>query len=524
MIPLNLTGKEAVHMRKYLINPKLQPDEVEQMLNIAQREYHDCLTRWNIRLSKINVINEEKKALSDVFLFMLDHLDLAFSDESVFLNKFQQSILNWEKILNSNRIIFVIGSFEQIMMEIILQHRNQLFVNNCFQWIHTLCMNLTFSITQNLLLTFGYPHNKKNRSNSPLIQLLQGQDVWSYINWECVAVTTSLSRKHRCEILDMAVYNFEFEKWFPAFTHEELTLSVHQVILGKAEGFVKKINEKLYLVIKGKKDTLSKRFAQQLILWIRHAIEFSKMYSNEDIQQTIHDQIQQYEAILEFDNALLSAEGIQDTLSSCVEHICHIAGFQRSALFWYDPFFKKVEGIQSYNVPLEDIQRIQEPEQNVPAISNIFDAKRPVYFKRVENYLPTRHIEYFHLTSLLVAPLNVENHHVTGILLLDQNGRPFEVSDNTIEIVDSLLTRVSKNLHSKLFSNASVTKIPSLLTNRETQILQLCADGYSTKHIASKLQISEYTVNEYISSIFKKLKANNRTEAVAKAIRQQLIK
>jgi RNA polymerase sigma factor (sigma-70 family) len=85
------------------------------------------------------------------------------------------------------------------------------------------------------------------------------------------------------------------------------------------------------------------------------------------------------------------------------------------------------------------------------------------------------------------------------------------------------VTRVSRNLHSKLYSNPSVTQISSPLTRREKQILQLSADGYSTKQIASKLQISEYTVNQHISSIFKKLKAKNKAEAVAKAFRQQLI-
>ncbi|MBN2910893.1 response regulator transcription factor [Polycladomyces sp. WAk] len=510
-------------MTKYLIVPRLQPDEVEQMLDTVHREYHECLTQWYIKLSKINVNNEEKKSLSDVFRFMLDHLDLALSDELLFFNKFEQSLLDWEKILNANRIIFAIGAFEQIMMEMILQNHNRLYVNNCFQWIHALCMNVTSSITQHQLLTFGYQHNKKNRSYSPLIRLLQGQDIWPYVNWEFVAVTTPKSSKHRYGILDIAIYNLEMEEWFPAYQHDDLTLSVHQVISGKTEGFVEKINEKLYLVIKGKKAPLSKRFVQQLVHWMRQAMELSKMYYNEDIHQTIHDQIQQYEAILEFDNTLLSTKGIQDTLSSCVEHICHIAGFQRSALFWYYPFFKKVEGILSYNVPLEEIQRIQEPEHNIPAISKLFDAKRPVHLKRVENLIPTHYIEYFHLTSLLVAPLYGENHRVTGVLLLDQNGRPFEVSDNTIEIVDSLLTRVSRNLHSKLHSNFSVKKTSSLLTNREKQILQLSADGYSTKHIASELHISEYTVNEYISSIFKKLKAKNRTEAVAKALRQHLI-
>lgn len=58
------------------------------------------------------------------------------------------------------------------------------------------------------------------------------------------------------------------------------------------------------------------------------------------------------------------------------------------------------------------------------------------------------------------------------------------------------------------------------LTPREIEVLQLLATGLSNKAIARQLNISEHTVKFHISSIFSKLNASSRTEAVAIAMRQ----
>ena len=57
------------------------------------------------------------------------------------------------------------------------------------------------------------------------------------------------------------------------------------------------------------------------------------------------------------------------------------------------------------------------------------------------------------------------------------------------------------------------------LTPRETQILNHIADGNSNKQIASILGISEQTIKNHISSILRKLNANDRAHAVVLAIR-----
>ena len=52
------------------------------------------------------------------------------------------------------------------------------------------------------------------------------------------------------------------------------------------------------------------------------------------------------------------------------------------------------------------------------------------------------------------------------------------------------------------------------LTERETEVLELMADGKNTKEIASELYITTGTVRNYISVILDKLNVGNRIEAI----------
>lgn len=61
------------------------------------------------------------------------------------------------------------------------------------------------------------------------------------------------------------------------------------------------------------------------------------------------------------------------------------------------------------------------------------------------------------------------------------------------------------------------------LSPRESEILNLLADGLANKEIAWRLKISEHTVKFHITSIFNKLNASTRAEAVAIGARRGLI-
>ena len=61
------------------------------------------------------------------------------------------------------------------------------------------------------------------------------------------------------------------------------------------------------------------------------------------------------------------------------------------------------------------------------------------------------------------------------------------------------------------------------LTDRELEVLQLLAQGKANKQIALALAISEHTVKFHVSSIYTKLGAANRTEAVRLGVRRGLV-
>ena len=59
--------------------------------------------------------------------------------------------------------------------------------------------------------------------------------------------------------------------------------------------------------------------------------------------------------------------------------------------------------------------------------------------------------------------------------------------------------------------------VSMLLTPRELEVLKAIADGDTNKAIARRLDISLHTVKFHVESVFRKLGARTRTEAVAKA-------
>jgi DNA-binding NarL/FixJ family response regulator len=64
---------------------------------------------------------------------------------------------------------------------------------------------------------------------------------------------------------------------------------------------------------------------------------------------------------------------------------------------------------------------------------------------------------------------------------------------------------------------------PALLSPREVEILALIGEGLSNKEVARRLGISGHTVKFHVESLFRKLSAGSRAEAVHKGLRQGLI-
>ncbi|MCB1000490.1 MAG: response regulator transcription factor [Ilumatobacteraceae bacterium] len=64
----------------------------------------------------------------------------------------------------------------------------------------------------------------------------------------------------------------------------------------------------------------------------------------------------------------------------------------------------------------------------------------------------------------------------------------------------------------------------SLLSPREEELLQHIADGLATSEVAEKMYISQKTVKNHLASIYDKLQARDRTQAVLMAVKMGIVK
>ncbi|MEM8542149.1 MAG: helix-turn-helix transcriptional regulator, partial [Pseudomonadota bacterium] len=65
--------------------------------------------------------------------------------------------------------------------------------------------------------------------------------------------------------------------------------------------------------------------------------------------------------------------------------------------------------------------------------------------------------------------------------------------------------------------------VQSILTIGERRVLLWCGNGKTSFEISRILGLSEHTVNHYIASAVRKLDAANRTHAIAKALKMNIV-
>ncbi len=100
--------------------------------------------------------------------------------------------------------------------------------------------------------------------------------------------------------------------------------------------------------------------------------------------------------------------------------------------------------------------------------------------------------------------------------VLPENAAGAEIDAALRAVAHGLIVR-SPVARSLGFSAVQEAEARALLTPREAQILDAIADGLTNKAIARRLGISLHTVKFHVESVFRKLGASTRTEAVAKA-------
>lgn len=91
-------------------------------------------------------------------------------------------------------------------------------------------------------------------------------------------------------------------------------------------------------------------------------------------------------------------------------------------------------------------------------------------------------------------------------------------------------TALSAQLAATMLDEVRRLAVPSpaeedrVITKREEEVLQLIADGCSTPEVAEQLFISQKTVKNHLASIYQKLDARDRTQAVLQAVRMGIVR
>lgn len=111
-----------------------------------------------------------------------------------------------------------------------------------------------------------------------------------------------------------------------------------------------------------------------------------------------------------------------------------------------------------------------------------------------------------------------------GYILKDSDSNELKRAINTVYggekfIHPSLIPILNSKLIARDLDKERVEK----LSDREIEVLKLVSIGMFNKEIGKKLDISERTVKNHMSSIFKKIDCTDRTQAAVFAIRNNLV-
>lgn len=157
---------------------------------------------------------------------------------------------------------------------------------------------------------------------------------------------------------------------------------------------------------------------------------------------------------------------------------------------------------------------INMPEKNgIEVLKNMKEKQSPV-----KVLILTVHNELEYL-------LNAVDIGVEGYIMKDSESSELKkairaVRDGESYIQSSLIPALNNQLLNRDVDRDRVAS----LTKRELEVLIQVANGMFNKEIATNLNISERTVKNHISNIFKKIEVSDRTQAAVFAIKNNIIK
>ena len=128
--------------------------------------------------------------------------------------------------------------------------------------------------------------------------------------------------------------------------------------------------------------------------------------------------------------------------------------------------------------------------------------------------------------GVLVLTAYEDDPYVMAVLQAGANGyvlktaRPSEIIQAVRDVHEgksALDPAIAGKLMARIAVQHTAPKYEAL-TDREMEVLQLAAQGYTNKAVGIQLGISDRTVQGHLAKIYAKLEASSRTEAVMRAV------
>lgn len=501
-----------------ILLPFVSEEIVHLVTNVVQNYASELKMNWMTFLLTMDWPLHIKQSLQTIYYSTIDEFIHVATDTQNFIQKLSTPLHTLQIYHFENDLIFLFSKLnESICAAIWTEKFNHNQTEEALRWIQSLCANLTGTALEYVYKPiFAQSKNAHRRNTRPLSRILNTLAISSNIESAFLFENAPSVR-----IVDYAVHDLKTH----GFVDADLLKIQVLPYMDTSNHTNIPINETLTLSLVHDQSLRAMRSVEAIHASLMLFEEFNTyLHWHGNISEPFHFQ----NLLLKLDESFFNARTLQDIFDAITGCIFELGKFKRCALFLYNPMTRTFEGVYGRNLDIQDVLRIRESERNLPLLQKIIQTQGSIFYTDVAGALPDYYIERFRLTSLLICPLWKEGHKPFGVLLVDHAGKRFSIDHATISQIDTILTRATKVISSQMYQQ---TDVPSSLFNppqhkltpREKSILQHLAEGMDTKQVAKCLFISEYTVSEHISTILRKLKAKNRTQAVTFALRNHII-
>lgn len=208
------------------------------------------------------------------------------------------------------------------------------------------------------------------------------------------------------------------------------------------------------------------------------------------------------------------------------EQICYLLNIfqklfsgERLSFYRYSSIGHVGEGIAMLEGDsFQSINHVRDDIRGLSVIRQAIEMQRPFayYGQDLITHITSRYLRNDPLKTLLIVPI-IANNIPIAYICSEFIKKEWIITEKCIYKLSTFGKIAGEMLVQP--RNAEVPK----LSHRENQIIQLLANGLSTKEIANSLSLSEATIKQYIKSTMTKLEAKNRTHAVSIYLKQSII-